>query len=119
MKKTLGENLLNIGVNSSYSTTNYSDTSGLKSNIFAFGLGASMKFNLSDSFDLTLGTNVSWGSTTIKINSEKESENLTGYGFYGNFLFNKLFVNPQISIVNIVDESDSTFGISVGYIFDK
>ena len=119
LKKTVGEHLLNIGVNSSYTTTNFSNSSDLKSNLFDIGLGASMKFNLSDSFDFTIGTNVSWGSVTFKINSEKESENLTQFTIYKNYLFNKFFVEPQISIVNIQDESDSAFGISIGYIFDK
>ena len=119
LKKTVGENLLNIGINSSYSTTSYSDLNNLKSNAFDIGLGASMKFNLSDSFDFTIGTNVSWGSLTVKLNSEKDSENLTQYGFYGNFLFDKFIIQPQVAFVNILEESDSAFSISIGYIFDK
>jgi len=49
-------------------------------------------------------------------NDFDESKNLTQYGFYGNFLFEKLYVQPAIYFVKILNETNSSFSISVGYI---
>ena len=119
VKKELSNNILNIGVNSSYQFTNYSQDSDLKSSVFNIGLGASMKFNHEADFNFTLGSQVSWGRLNLTYNDFDESENLTQYGFYGNFLFEKFYVQPAISFVKILDETNSSFSISVGYIFDN
>ena len=55
VKKELSNNILNIGVNSSYQFTHYSQDSDLKSSVFNLGLGASMKFNHDTDFNFTLG----------------------------------------------------------------
>lgn len=119
LKKELSNNILNIGANSSYQFTNYSEDSDLKSSVFNLGLGASMKFNHEADFNFTLGTHVSWGSLNLKYNEFDESENLTQYGFYGNLLFKKFYVQPAVSFVDILDETNSSFSISIGYIFGE
>ncbi|MDC1029697.1 hypothetical protein OAR07_00240 [Flavobacteriaceae bacterium] len=118
-KKELDQNILNFGINSSYQITKSSSPNNLSSSNFNIGIGASMQFNLDDNFKFTLGTGFSWGSIKVKNGSFEDTQGVTLHGFYGNLLFNKFFVQPQISFIDIFYESLSSFGISLGYLFNK